>query len=100
MNGTQIMDKVIGNETAELDSIKSQMAVVLDGMLEKIPAAKAQGISDLDLKVMADTTIRRQFAKIKNGKEDYFVERNGNPAIMGLGKVTENAIVDMFNRQI
>ena len=100
MNGTQIMNQVITYETEELSSIKLQMASFLDGMMDKIAPAKANGVNELNLKVMADTAIRRQMDRILNGKTNYTVQRNGQTAILGIEASVKNEIVELFNRQI
>lgn len=97
MNGTQIMNKVITDNTPELNSIKAQMASILDKMATTIPTLKAKGMSTSEIKAQADQMIRSQLRRIQNGKTDYMVERNGKPAILGIGQVTANAIVENFN---
>lgn len=100
MNGTQIMNQVITYETEELNSIKSQMASFLDMLISKIQPAKAQGISESDIKAGSDTMIRKQMRKILNGKEDYMVERDGRPAMIGISQITTNQIVELFKKEI
>lgn len=101
MNGTQIMNTVIAYSTPEIDTIKEQMSSVLDMIIEKIAPAKAQGMSELDIKVGADMMIRSRMRKILGGKEDYMVERNGRPALLHVGSASVvNAIVEMVESQI
>jgi hypothetical protein len=99
MNGKQIMDKAITYNSDELDSIKEQLAAVLDKMIVAIPTLKTK-MTDLDIKAQADSMIRSQFRRVLNGKDNYFVERNGQKAMIGLDAATANAIVKLFNEQI
>ena len=57
-------------------------------------------MSKSDLQAQADTAIRRQMNRILSDKTSYMVERDGKPALLGIGAPVVNAIIELFNSQI
>lgn len=99
MNGTQIINTVVAYSTPELDEAKSKMAQMLDKMIAYIPTLKGQGMSNEDIEVAADQMIR-PYAKKTFNSTGYMVDRNGQTAILSIGRETVNEMINLFNRQI
>jgi hypothetical protein len=98
MNGTQIINSLITYSTPELDEAKFKMAQVLDKMIAHLPTLKAEGINEDDISAMADTMIRQQAKRIF--ATNYMVERNGQMAILGIGREQINSMIEMFEKKI
>ena len=101
MNGKQIIENAIPNkeQNSELENVKSQMITLLDGMAQAIAPAKAKGIPLSELRVQADGVIRSKMRKLL-GENNFYIVRDGKPAIVSISAETVNQICDAFARNI